>query len=193
MEHSHLQALLEHYGYLVVFFGALLEGETVLIMAGFAAHRGLLELPWVLGLAAAAGFLGDQLFFMLGRYRGQQMVARLPSVQRHAARMEELIQRHRTWLVVGVRFMYGLRIAGPVLIGMSRVSHAKFIVLNLIGAVVWASVVAGLGYVFGQAVELLLQDARRYELALLVSIAAAGAVVWAIRRLRRNHSTGART
>jgi len=77
-----------------------------------------------------------------------------------------------------------------VLIGMSHVSHTKFIVLNLIGAVVWAIVVAGLGYLFGQAVELMLQDARRYELALLISIAAAGAVVWAIRRLRRGHSSG---
>jgi len=191
MDHSHLQALLENYGYIVVFLGALLEGETVLIMAGFAAHRGLLELPWVIALAAAGGFLGDQIFFALGRYRGREMLARLPSVQRQAARVEALIQRHSTWLIVGVRFMYGLRVAGPVLIGMSHVSHVKFIVLNLIGAVVWAIVVAGLGYVFGQAVELMLQDARRYELALLIAIAAAGAVVWAIRRLRRSHSSGA--
>jgi len=190
MAHSHLQALLENYGYIVVFLGALLEGETVLIMAGFAAHRGLLELPWVIALAAAAGFLGDQLFFALGRYRGRQMLARFPSVQRQAARVEGLIHRHSTWLIVGVRCMYGLRVAGPVLIGMSHVSHTKFIVLNLIGAVVWAIVVAGLGYLFGQAVELMLQDARRYELALLISIAAAGAVVWAIRRLRRGHSSG---
>ena len=190
MAHSHLQALLENYGYIVVFLGALLEGETVLIMAGFAAHRGLLELPWVIALAAVAGFLGDQLFFALGRYRGRQMLARFPSVQRQAARVEGLIHRHSTWLIVGVRFMYGLRVAGPVLIGMSHVSHTKFIVLNLIGAVVWAIVVAGLGYLFGQAVELMLQDARRYELALLISIAAAGAVVWAIRRLRRGHSSG---
>jgi len=190
MDHSHLQALLENYGYIAVFLGALLEGETVLIMAGFAAHRGLLELPWVIALAAVAGFLGDQLFFALGRYRGRQMLTRFHSVQRQAARVEGLIHRHSTWLIVGVRFMYGLRVAGPVLIGMSQVSHTKFIVLNLIGAVVWAIVVAGLGYLFGQAVELMLQDARRYELALLISIAAAGAVVWAIRRLRRGHSSG---
>ena len=191
MDHSHLQAILENYGYIVVFLGALLEGETVLIMAGFATHRGLLALPWVVAVAALGGFLGDQFFFTLGRYRGRQMLTRWPSLQRQAARVEGLVQRHSTWLIVAVRFMYGLRVAGPVLIGMSGVSHLKFIVLNAIGALVWAITVAGLGYVFGQAVEMMLHDARRYELALLVSIAAAGAVVWAIRRARRNHSGGA--
>jgi len=186
MDHSHLQALLENYGYIAVFFGALLEGETVLIMAGFAAHRALLHFPWVVAIAAAGGFLGDQIFFALGRYRGRQMLARFPSLQRHAARVDDLINRQSTWLIVGVRFMYGLRVAGPVLIGMSQVSHMKFVTLNAIGAVIWAVVVAGAGYLFGQAVEMMLRDAHRYELELLVGIAAVGVVVWTIRRLRRD-------
>ena len=197
MDHSHLQALLENYGYIAVFFGALLEGETILIMAGFAAHRALLHFPWVVAVAAAGGFLGDQIFFALGRYRGRQMLARFPSLQRHAARVDDLINRQSTWLIVGVRFMYGLRVAGPVLIGMSlQVPRLKFVTLNAIGAVIWAAVVAGAGYLFGQAVEMMLQDAHRYELELLVGIAAAGVVVWTIRRLRRNahsDSHGARS
>jgi membrane protein DedA with SNARE-associated domain len=185
MDHSHLQALLENYGYIAVFIGALLEGETVLVMAGFAAHRGLLHLQWVIAVAAAGGFIGDQIFFALGRYRGRQMLVRLPSVQRHAARVEGLIHRHSTWLIIGVRFMYGLRIAGPVLIGMSRVSHVKFAMLNLLGALIWAVVVTGVGYLFGEAVGMVIHDARRYELVLLLSIAAVGIVVWAVRKARR--------
>ena len=184
MDHSHLQTLLEHYGYIAVFIGALLEGETVLVMAGFAAHRGLLHLPSLVAVAVAAGFLGDQIFFALGRYRGRQMLTRFPRVQRQAARVEDLIHRHRTWLVLGVRFMYGLRVAGPVLIGMSRVSHVEFAILNFIGALIWAIVVVGAGYVFGQAVEMAMRDAWRYELELLVAIALAGIAVWVVRKVR---------
>jgi membrane protein DedA with SNARE-associated domain len=195
MDHSHLQALLEDYGYYAVFVGALLEGETILIMAGFAAHRALLLLPSVIGLAAAGGFVGDQLFFALGRYRGRQILTRFPSLARQADRVDALIHRHSTGLIIGVRFMYGLRIAGPVLLGMSRVSHFKFAALNALGAVLWAVVVTGAGYLFGQAVELMLHDARRYEVLLLAGIAVAGALVWVIRRVRRhtrNRSTGVR-
>jgi membrane protein DedA with SNARE-associated domain len=186
MDHAHLQALLENYGYIAVFIGALLEGETVLVMAGFAAHRGLLHLPWAIAVAAAGGFIGDQFFFALGRYRGRQILARFPSVQRQSARVEDLIYRHRTWLILGVRFMYGLRVAGPVLIGMSRVSHFEFVILNFIGALVWATVVAGAGYLFGQAVEMAMHDVRQYELELLIGIALVGALVWVVRKARQS-------
>jgi membrane protein DedA with SNARE-associated domain len=182
MDHSHLQALLENYGYIAVFVGALLEGETVLVMAGFAAHRGLLHLPAVIAVAALAGFLGDQIFFALGRYRARQILPRFPKITRQAARVDDLIHRHSTWLIIGVRFMYGLRVAGPVLIGMSQVSHLRFVILNFAGALIWALVVAGGGYLFGHAVGLILHDAHRYEFVLLLGIAGAGLIVWAVRK-----------
>ncbi|PWT77182.1 MAG: DedA family protein [Proteobacteria bacterium] len=178
MEHAQLQEFILDYGYLAVFVGSLLEGETILIMAGFAAHRGYLSLPWVVAIGAAGGFLGDQIFFMAGRWRGRQILARFPSVALHAARIDDLIDRHSTWLILGVRFMYGLRLAGPVLIGMSKVSHWRFVVLNLIGALIWAGVISGAGYAFGQGVELMLEHVRRYEFPILVGMLSFGAAVW---------------
>ena len=190
MDHSHLQALLENYGYIAVFFGALLEGETVLIMAGFAAHRALLHFPWVVAVAAAGGFLGDQTFFALGRYRGRQMLARFPSLQRHAARVDDLINRHSTWLIVGVRFMYGLRVAGPVLIGMSQVPRLKFVTLNAIGAVIWAVVVAGAGYLFGQHWRSLVRMVERFNIAVVIAVVVVVIYLWW--RQRHNPPAGLR-
>ena len=34
-----LAALLEHYGYLAVFAGTFVEGESMLLLGGYAAHR----------------------------------------------------------------------------------------------------------------------------------------------------------
>lgn len=39
-----LTALIASYGCYALFVGTFLEGETVLIAAGFAAHRGILDL-----------------------------------------------------------------------------------------------------------------------------------------------------
>jgi len=54
-----LPALIESYGYVAVFAGAFLEGETLLALAGLAASRGYLDFFAVTAVALVAGFLGD--------------------------------------------------------------------------------------------------------------------------------------
>jgi len=62
-EHLDLNALLATYGYWVVFIGCLLEGETVLILGGMAAHQQVLQLWPVMAWASVGGMLGDQMLF----------------------------------------------------------------------------------------------------------------------------------
>ncbi|GAB4476371.1 MAG: DedA family protein [Burkholderiaceae bacterium] len=180
-----LGTLIETHGYWVLALGCLLEGETVLVLAGFAAHRGYLALPWVIGIAAAAGFAGDQFFFWLGRRHGARVMARWPSVERRADQVHRLIERHHEWLIIGVRFAYGLRIAGPILIGTSPIAAARFALFNAIGALAWATLIGGLGWLFGTAVERLLGEVHRVEVWLFAALAAVGiglALVHACRR-----------
>ena len=54
-----LPELIESYGYWAVLAGTLLDGESVLLLAGFAAHRGYLQLQDVIGVAIIGSFLGD--------------------------------------------------------------------------------------------------------------------------------------
>jgi membrane protein DedA with SNARE-associated domain len=190
MDLSHLQQLIEHYGYIAVLIGAVLEGETVLVIAGFAAHRGYLDLGGVVAVATLGGFLGDQFFFTLGRVRGRQLLARFPAIEAKSARVHALVDRYHTWLIVSVRFLYGLRVAGPVLLGMSEVSHTRFAVFNLLGALIWASLIAGAGYLFGQTVEMMLSNAKRYEGEAAMVLLAIGIAVWLFRRARMKKKTG---
>jgi membrane protein DedA with SNARE-associated domain len=44
-----------------VFLGTLLEAETILLSAGFAANRGLLQWPLVVAVAFVGATLGDQI------------------------------------------------------------------------------------------------------------------------------------
>jgi membrane protein DedA with SNARE-associated domain len=185
MEPSHLQDLIQQYGYLAVLIGTVLEGETVLLMAGYAAHRGYMDLGLVIVVGTFGGFAGDQFFFMLGRARGRQLLARFPGIQAQSARVQGLVDRYHTWLIVGVRFMYGLRVAGPVLLGMSEVSHGRFAVFNALGALLWAALIGGAGYAFGEAFQMVLADAKRYEALVLGVILLTGIGIWIYRRTRR--------
>lgn len=66
-----MEALVARYGYLAVLVGTFLAGGTILVLAGFAAHRGWLELPFVLLAAFAGSAAGDQFYFTIDRRRGR--------------------------------------------------------------------------------------------------------------------------
>lgn len=166
--------LLADYGYLAVFIGCLLEGETILVLAGFASHQGHLSLPMTLSVAFVGGALGDQIFFWMGRAWGPSLLGRFPGFRQRARRVTELLNRYDAPLIVGIRFMYGLRIIGPITMGACRVPPWRFACFNLVGAAIWAPVVGGFGYLFGEALEILLGDIKRFEataLMLLVAVA----------------------
>lgn len=179
--------LLTDYGYLAVFAGCLLEGETILLLAGFAAHQGHLSLPLVLTIAFVGGALGDQLFYWVGRAWGAALLGRVPGFHERARRVIDLLKRHDALLIVGIRFMYGLRIVGPIAMGAVGVSSRRFTFFNVIGAAIWAPLIGGLGYLFGHAVEALLGDVARFEevaLALIVCAAVLLALIHAWLRAR---------
>lgn len=183
-----LTHLLAQYGYLAVFIGCLLEGETMLILAGFAAHRGYLSLPLVMTIACCAGTLGDQIVFFTGRRYGSALLSRWPALATRARRINHLIERYRASLILGVRFMYGLRLVGPLVIGMSTVEAWRFALLNLLGAALWATLIGGAGYLFGQTLEWLIADFKRYEETALLLILAASMFLALLRHMgRRRH------
>lgn len=178
-------ALLAQYGYAFVFLGALVEGESVLLLAGFAAHRGLLRLPEVIALAFVAATLGDQVCFYLGRRHGAKLQARWPSLARRVECLQPLLRRHPNAAILSVRFVYGLRTAGPIALGALGVPRWRFALLNLLSAALWALAFGLAGYQFGHALQWLLDDLRSMEETLLAALAAA-ALAWAVwRRLRR--------
>ncbi|MGB7541037.1 MAG: DedA family protein, partial [Burkholderiales bacterium] len=107
-----LADLIQTWGYGAVFAGALLEGETLLLLGGFAAHRGHLSLPLVIGVAVLGSFIGDQFYFQLGRRGGARLLARFPRLAPGAARVHALLERHHLPIILSLRFLYGLRTVG---------------------------------------------------------------------------------
>jgi membrane protein DedA with SNARE-associated domain len=183
-----VESLIATYGYPVVFAGALIEGETLMLTAGFLAHEGYLSLQWVMLLAFLGAFAGDQAYFHIGRIAGARLLERMPHWQGRVDRVHALFRRFDNLLVLSFRFFYGFRIATPVVIGMTGYSAKRFFVLNGIGALIWASVIATAGYFFGAVLELLLADIRKQAKWIALGMLAVGIVVWLIHKIRRKAS-----
>ncbi len=185
-----LSDLSDTYGYWAVFGWTLIEGESLLALAGLAAQQGYLELHTVIAVAVIGSFIGDQGWFFLGRYQGPKFLARHPKFAPRVARAHELLERYQTPLILGVRFLYGLRAVLPFVIGMSRISTLKFQVLNFIGAVIWSATIASAGYLFGNAIEYMIGDIQRYEKYVLAAVAIGGLLVWWYSRRRPSRQKG---
>ena len=182
-----LETFLQTYGYWALVIGTFLEGETILIIGGVAAHRGYLSLPLVI-LAAFIGTLaGDQLYFFIGRKKGKAFLDKRPSWRPGIDKAHNLLERYQALLILGFRFLYGLSTVTPFVIVMSRLKTGNFILLNITGALMWAVVFGTGGYLFGAALEILLEDIKRYELTAFLGISIAGIAVWAIHFYREKH------
>jgi len=183
-----VESLVVSYGYVAVFLGALLEGETFLIAAGFAAHRGLLDFRLVVALAAAGATLGDQLALLVGRWWGQRLLARFPGILRRQSRLRALQDRYASLVVVILRFMYGFRLAGPIVLGANGLDPVRFFLLNCVSAWLWAIVFATLGYLFGATLEALMSDVKQIEETVLLAILLVGSLFWCLHRVARRCS-----
>lgn len=187
-----MEEFITKYGYLALFAGVFLEGESVVIAAAFAAHQGYLDLKWVILAAFLGSLAGDEFYFFLGRYKGRAYLRRRPQWQARIHKVQDLMERYHRLIIVGFRFLYGLRTVTPFALGMSEVKAERFIVFNTVGALVWSTVMALLGFLFSNVLDAIFEDLKKHEHWIMAGILAAGAAGWIIHRLRkRRHGKGA--
>ena len=117
--------LVADHGYLVTFLGALIEGETVLTLAGLAAHRGYLHLPVLIALASLGSCLGDQIYFLIGRRYGKRLYRLGVQLLGDSGLAEEMVQEcfTRLWRSAG-RFDASRGSVGGYLFAIARGSAA---------------------------------------------------------------------
>ncbi len=181
--------LVEHYGYIAVLGGSLIQSETVLLSAGVAAHHDLLDVRVIVAIAFAGAFTSAQAMFYLGQHRGLALLARSPRLAVKVGRFQQLLRRHHAALVLVNRFIFGFKLMGPMAMGMSGIPWRRYALFDLLGALIWAVGVAGAGKLFGAGLELMLADLHGYQKIALGLIVGLAVLAWiglrASRALRR--------
>ena len=170
MQAMDLSALLNQYGYAMVFLGTLAEGETVLVLAGYFAYRGYLDLGGVIVTAFVGAVCGDQLFFHLGRRHAKGLLERFPRLRTKVNYALGKVEDHQIKIVLTMRFLWGLRIALPVALGLTSMDARRFFFLNLLSAAVWASVFSVVGFGTSRMVARFFDDLHSYEMWIVPAV-----------------------
>ncbi len=155
--HPQVQDIL-HHGYLWLFLAALLERlglpllvTPVIIGAGAVAGMGEISLFWVIAWATLAAELGDAAWYELGRARGSSVLRLLCRISLEpdscVRKSENTFARHTTGSLIYSKFLPGVgRLAAP-LAGMAAMSRRRFLLVNLLGTLLWAAGSALIGFV----------------------------------------------
>ncbi|MCX6234389.1 MAG: DedA family protein [Bacteroidetes bacterium] len=156
--------------YLSVMIGVLLEGDTVIIASSFAAHQDYMNIFLVATLAILITLTSDWFYFFLGRYKGRTVIEKRPSLMKHAGKVKDYIEKHPRLLLVSYRFLYGFRILTPLMIGMSKISTIRFLIISFFMTIIWASLLILAGYFFGHVLKGQIKEFERYELFVILGI-----------------------
>ncbi len=161
---SHLQSVVEHYGYFAVFtlvclecLGVPIPGETALVAAAIFAGESALNIFGVIGAATLAAIVGGSIGYWIGRQFGFPLVIKYgPYIHLDEPRLklgQYLFKRHGGKIVFFGRFVALLRAFAALLAGINRLPWPRFSLFNALGALVWASVFGFGGYFLGKAFE----------------------------------------
>lgn len=175
-----MEQLISTYGYPAIAAGTFFEGETIVLIAGYLANRGYLDLPWVIVCAFLGSWAGDTLYFFIGRRWGNKLLERRPAWRPAADKAFTMLHRYDAVFILTFRFLYGLRTVSPFVIGMSKVPTVRFVFLNMVASAIWASCFSSGGYLLGTMLEAMIAKVERFEVYILCALIAAGFISWLV-------------
>jgi len=199
---THIADMLATWGYLGIFIavfvgnlGIPVPEESVMLAAGFLAGRALLDLRIVYVTVVASAVTGDCCGYVIGRTGGQRVLARLasafPFMRTRYDRLQLFFQTHGSKAVFMARFITGARFMAGPMAGACGMPFFQFLGWNVLGAIVWCSLVVTVGYLVGdelyRAMTTAHQASRWIELA-GVAVAIVVFVFW----WRDRHSAASR-
>jgi membrane protein DedA with SNARE-associated domain len=126
--------------YAAIYVAAMVEGEVVFVVAAVLVAAGKLNPLAVMTVGALGAASGDQMFFYAFRGRIAGWLTRSRAIAARHASIVARVRRHQSLMILGIRFLPGLRIAITAACAYSEVSPVRFSTLNLLSAFAWAVV-----------------------------------------------------
>lgn len=190
-----LHGLIASYGLIVLFFVLMLEaigvplpGESALIAAAlYAGSTQEFSIYAVVGVAAVAAIIGDNIGYEIGRIIGYPLLERYGHVVKLTPKRltigRYLFLKHGGKIVFFGRFVAFLRTFTALLAGASRMHWPRFVLMNMLGGICWAGTFGFGAYMLGSQFHRIAGPA-----GLIILVIAVGAIAAGARFLRRHEA-----
>jgi len=188
--------LIEYLGYAGVFALMFLEStffpfpsEVVVIPAGYLASNGKMNLSLVV-ISGVSGSLAGALFnYYIALKLGRELLLRIGGyflfTEATLSRVEKFFEKHGEFSTFIGRLLPGIRqyISFPA--GLAKMNLFKFCLFTALGAGIWVTILAFIGFAVGSQPELSKEYAQRATRTLILASAVLVVVYIFIKRRSR--------
>src|SRR3982751_5124475 len=186
--HTLLSHLAEVWAYVTLGASGIITEEAAPLVGGFAAHEHHLGFVRVVLACAIGVWVAGVGLYALGRWRSKWVRQRFRKVGRYVTRLLVFVRRSPWRSVFAVRFAFGLRIVMPIACGAARMRLPIFLVGTAVASVLWSTLFALVGWLFGEPALLILGHIRRYEDVIAALMVVGVALVFVVLIRRRQNS-----
>jgi membrane-associated protein len=175
------------FGEAAFFVGFVLPGETAVLLGGFLASQGHLDIVTLIVLVVVSAILGDTVGYEVGKHFGPR-VLRLGVFQKRQERIDntqDMLRRRGGPAVFLGRWTAFLRAVMPGIAGVSRMPYRVFLFWNALGGIVWGITFSLVGYFAGASYEKVASTIGKSSAVVLVLLVIGVFVVLHVRRRRR--------
>lgn len=162
---QHLERITSDYGvwtYLILFLiifcetglvvTPLLPGDSLLFAAGAIAALGGLNVFWLFIILTAAAIIGDTVNYWAGHYVGPKIFYKEDVRflnKKHLQKTHEFYEKYGGKTIILARFIPIIRTFAPFVAGIGSMTYGRFILYNVVGAILWVGICVAAGYLFG--------------------------------------------
>ncbi|MBM0636666.1 DedA family protein [Campylobacter sp. VicNov18] len=166
------------YGYIVLFFYSLGGGMVGILAAGVLSSQGKMDLSLCIILAFIGNTLGSTLLFILGKYYKKDIMPYFKKHRRKLALAMMKIKQYGTFLLIGQKFIYGLKTFIPIAAGIAKYNFTKFLALNTLASLIWAFTLGLIAYIFGHIIETIFDKISSYAYITPLFLLLLAGMIW---------------
>ncbi|HEX7289585.1 MAG TPA: VTT domain-containing protein [Conexibacter sp.] len=174
------------------FLGLVIPGETAIVVGGFVAGQGEIDVIVLIAIVWTTAVAGDLVSFALGRRLGRDFLVRhgprFQITEERIQQVERFYDRHGGKAVFLGRWVGLVRAVSPFLAASSGMSLRRFLPYDVLAAGAMGTLFCLIGYVFWHSLDKVLEIARKGLFALGTTIVVVVALIAAVRWLREDEN-----
>jgi len=167
-----LESFIQDYGYIALFLYSFGGGMLAIAIAGVFAANGTLDINLVILVAVISNIAGDYFLFYIARNNKQYAKEMMDKHQRKIDLAHKMMEKYGWGAIILQKYIYGIKTLIPLAIGLTNYDSKKFMIFNIIGAIIWGLVIGLSAYILGDIITNTLEEYKTYGIIILVSLLA---------------------